>query len=103
MDSVEESLRGLLAHSVPRPGSEPDPGTSAEFGQLLSQAALAGPDAPLDYRLAAPKWQFLCHAADHGAYVLHGSGTDDIAEVRTAPVQRHRGVRQPASGVRRVR
>src|SRR5580704_11813505 len=80
MDSVEESLRGLLAHSVPRPGSEPDPATSAEFGQLLSQAALAGPDAPLDYRLAAPKWQFLCHAADHGAYVLHGSGTDDIAE-----------------------
>ena len=54
MDSVEESLRGLLAYSVPRPGSEPDPATSAEFDQLLSQATLAGPDAPLDYRLAAP-------------------------------------------------
>jgi hypothetical protein len=47
---------------------------------LLSEATLAGPDAPLDYRLAAPKWQFLCHAADHGGYVLHGSGIGDIAE-----------------------
>jgi hypothetical protein len=77
MDSVEESLRGLLAHSVPRPGPEPDPATSAAFGQLLSQATLARPDTPLDYRLAAPKWQFLCHAADHGGYVLHGPGPGD--------------------------
>ncbi len=80
MDSVEVALRGLLAHSVPRPGPEPDPATSAAFDRLLTEAKLAGPDAPLDYRLAAPRWQFLCHAADHGGYVLHGSGTADITE-----------------------
>jgi hypothetical protein len=80
MDSVQGSLRRMLSHSVPRPGPEPDPATLAAFDQLLSEATLAGPDAPLDYRLAAPKWQFLCHAADHGGYVLHGSGTGDIAE-----------------------
>ena len=71
MDSVQGSLRRMLSHSVPRPGPEPDPATLAAFDQLLSEATLAGPDAPLDYRLAAPKWQFLCHAADHGGYVLH--------------------------------
>ena len=33
---------------------------------------------PIDYRLAAPKWQFLCHVADRGEAVLHGSSAPDI-------------------------
>ena len=80
MNAIEESLRVLLAHSVPRPGPEPAPATSAAFDQVLREAAQTGTDAPINYRLTAPKWQFLCHVADHGRYVLHGSGTGDIVE-----------------------
>lgn len=63
---------------MPRPGPNPDAATRAEFDRLLDEALLAGPDNFIDYRLAAPKWQFLCHAADRGGIVLHGTGNPDI-------------------------
>lgn len=66
--------------AVHRPGPEPGPDTRAAFDDLLAQAAAAGPDGPIDYQLSAPKWQFLCHAADQGGYVLHGSASSTIAE-----------------------
>ena len=47
--------------------------------ELLDEAVLAGADEFIDYRLAAPKWQFLCYAADRGGFVLHGTGNPDIA------------------------
>ncbi|HEV7658197.1 MAG TPA: hypothetical protein VGP36_26150 [Mycobacteriales bacterium] len=62
-----------------RPGPEPDAATRAEFDALLAGAVAAGPGKMIDYRLAAPKWQFLCHVADAGAVVLHGSTSPDIA------------------------
>ena len=65
---------GLLS----RPGSEPDAATRAEFDALLAVAMTAGPGTAIDYRLAAPKWQFLCHVADRGEAVLHGSSDPDI-------------------------
>jgi hypothetical protein len=68
----------LPAYWLVRPDLAPDGSTRAEFDRLLAQAVAAGPAAPIDYRLAAPKWQFLCHVADRGAVVLHGSGSPDI-------------------------
>jgi hypothetical protein len=64
---------------MPRPGPAPDAATRAEFDRVLDEAVLAGPDEFIDYRMAAPKWQFLCHAADRGGFVLHGTGNPDIA------------------------
>jgi len=63
---------------MPRPGPAPDAATRAEFDRLLDGSLLAGPDDFIDYRLATPKWQFLCHAADRGGFVLHGTGNADI-------------------------
>jgi hypothetical protein len=80
VESADDALRAMHAMAVQRPGPPPDEATLFEFDRLLSQARLAGPDAPLDYTLAAPKWQFLCHVADKGGYVLHGSGNGSIDE-----------------------
>jgi hypothetical protein len=67
------------AHWLTRPGPEPDAATRAAFDELLARAVAAGPAEPIDYRLAAPKWQFLCHVADRGEALLHGSSAPDIA------------------------
>ena len=80
MDSVEDALLAMHALSVRRPEPAPDESTALAFDQLLGDAVRAGPGVPFDYRLPAPKWQFLCHVADKGEYVLHGSGNGDIAE-----------------------
>jgi hypothetical protein len=61
-----------------RPGAAPDAATRAQFDALLAAALAAGPGTAIDYRLAAPKWQFLCHVADRGEVVLHGSSDPDI-------------------------
>jgi hypothetical protein len=61
-----------------RPGPQPDVAARAEFDALLAAALAAGPGTAIDYRLAAPKWQFLCHVADQGDAVLHGSSDPDI-------------------------
>jgi hypothetical protein len=52
----------------------------AAFDRLLDQALDRGPDHPIDYRLDAPKWQFLCHAAERRNVVLHGSGNPAIEQ-----------------------
>ena len=70
----------LPAYWLPRPASRPDSETRASFDRLLDQALDRGPDQPIDYRLDAPKWQFLCHAADRADVVLHGSGDSDIEQ-----------------------
>jgi hypothetical protein len=69
----------VQSYWLTRPRPEPDAATRAGFDALLAEAVAAGPAAPIDYRLAAPKWQFLCHVADTGAVVLHGSTSPDIA------------------------
>ncbi|HST66065.1 MAG TPA: hypothetical protein VLM05_12825 [Mycobacteriales bacterium] len=68
----------LPAYWLTRPGPEPDAATRAQFDELLARAVAAGPAEPIDYRLAAPKWQFLCHVADRGTALLHGSSAGDI-------------------------
>lgn len=66
----------LPAYWLRRPGVEPDAATVAAFDALLKR--YVGTGAAIDYRLDAPKWQFLCHAAERGDIVLHGSGNPDI-------------------------
>lgn len=63
---------------VPRPAPGPDARTVAEFDRTLADAVSDGPARFIDYRLAAPKWQFLCHAADRAGFVLHGTGEENI-------------------------
>jgi hypothetical protein len=60
---------------LPRPPFEIDRPTADAFDQLLDRTAYG---ALIDYRLAAPKWQFLCYVADRADVVLHGSGDPDI-------------------------
>ena len=57
-----------------RPELRTDTETTELFDRLLETALADGPARPIDYRLAAPKWQFLCHAAERADLVLHGSG-----------------------------
>jgi hypothetical protein len=45
---------------------------------MLELAVSNGPAEFIDYQLSVPKWQFLCHAADHAGFVLHGTGNPDI-------------------------
>ncbi|SFO58368.1 MULTISPECIES: hypothetical protein [Actinomadura] len=68
----------LPAHWMSRPAPGPDPETASAFDRLLDQAVKEGPARPIDYRLPAPKWQFLCHAADRRGFVLHGTGDPGI-------------------------
>lgn len=68
----------LPAHWLPRPFSNPDDKTLAEFAALLADAVAQGPDKPIPYTLSAPKWQFLCYVAEQGGYVLHGSNDHAI-------------------------
>ncbi|QGN34801.1 hypothetical protein [Microlunatus sp. Gsoil 973] len=55
----------------------PDQQTAVEFDQLLDAVAENDACELIDYRLTAPKWQFLCHAAGSG-FVMHGTGRADI-------------------------
>ncbi|MEV4577127.1 hypothetical protein AB0K16_28185 [Nonomuraea jabiensis] len=68
----------LPSYWLPRPPFSPDGKTLADFAALLSDAVARGPDKPISYTLAAPKWQFLCYAAEQAGYVLHGSNNPSI-------------------------
>ena len=60
-----------------RPALPSDPATLAAFDRLVAEAQ-AHPGAPLDYQLSAPRWQFLCHAAEQHNLALHGSADAQI-------------------------
>jgi hypothetical protein len=68
-----------------RPAPEPGQATRAAFDDLLRAATAQGVRSPIDYRLSAPLWQFLCYAADDGRFVLHGSGDPDIEVFEPRP------------------
>jgi hypothetical protein len=63
-----------------RPEADWGAETIASFERLFAQA-LEDRGAAIDYRLPAPKWQFLCHLCEHKAIVLHGSGETEITEL----------------------
>jgi hypothetical protein len=66
----------LPDYYLPRP---PMPGNATldDFDELYARHLRDG-RGPIDCRLDAPKWQFLCWLADTQDVVLHGSGRDDI-------------------------
>jgi hypothetical protein len=68
----------MPAYWLRRPELRTDTGTLEAFDRLLEQALTHGPGRPIDYRLGAPKWQFLCYAVEQGNLVLHGSGDPGI-------------------------
>ncbi len=70
----------LPSYYLPRPDADWGAETIASFEQLYTQAVEPGTGEWIDYRLPAPKWQFLCHLCDRRHVVLHGSGNPDIAE-----------------------
>ena len=55
----------------------PGPDVLAGFDRLLA-TTIETPGGEIDYRLPAPKWQFLCHLADAHALLLHGSTNPQI-------------------------
>jgi hypothetical protein len=63
---------------LPRPPSKLDNETRSAFNALLAKTRSERSNTLIDYRLAAPKWQFLCHLADEHGIVMHGTGTPNI-------------------------
>ena len=57
-----------------RPGVDVDERTLIAFDDLLNKTLGTGGCPTIDFTLPWPKWQFLCHLADHHDIALHGSG-----------------------------
>jgi len=62
-----------------RPSVEFDETTQRAFDALLTAALSLGGCPTMPFTLPWPKWQFLCHLADHHDIALHGSGDPTIA------------------------
>lgn len=73
-------IPALPTYWLPRPPITLDASTRAAFDALLDAVLAAGPTEPVSYALAAPKWQFLCYAAEQRGFLLHGSRQPAIAE-----------------------
>jgi hypothetical protein len=71
-------MRNVFQFLERRPPMPTDRATLDGFDALFDAAVAAGPRTLIDYRLAAPRWQFICHIADTRAVVLHGSGNPAI-------------------------
>jgi hypothetical protein len=71
---------GLPLYFLRRPEAHLEPRTIADFERLFAAIVERGGGAVVEYRLAAPRWQFLCYLSDHKDILLHGSGQSDIAE-----------------------
>ncbi len=61
-----------------RPAMNLDGETRSAFDHLLTQLKSNHTASLIDYTFAAPKWQFLCYAADHHGIAMHGTGDPDI-------------------------
>lgn len=62
-----------------RPGMKVDESTRSAFDELLDTTLGIGGCPAIQFTLPLPKWQFLCHVADHHDIALHGSGDPNIA------------------------
>jgi len=62
-----------------RPDIDIDDKIKISFDDLLRTTLAPGGNPSIQYNLPAPKWQFLCHLAEHHELALHGSGNDQIA------------------------
>jgi hypothetical protein len=61
-----------------RPGVSLDESAALAFDGLLTATLEIGGCPTIEFSLPWPKWQFLCHVADHHAIALHGSGDPHI-------------------------
>ncbi len=68
----------LQPYWLPRPAYPINPELKNAFDDLLAKARTAGAEEPLEYTLEAPKWVFLCYAADQHHLALHGSVNPNI-------------------------
>lgn len=68
-----------------RPDMMLDSPTRAAFDLLIHTARASAICARIDDTLAAPKWKFLCYAADQHAVVLHGTGDFNISIFEPRP------------------
>lgn len=62
-----------------RPSVDFDEGAQIAFDELLDTTLRSGGCPTIAFTLPWPKWQFLCHLADHHEIALHGSGNPSIA------------------------
>ncbi|HWI63876.1 MAG TPA: hypothetical protein VNT75_18735 [Symbiobacteriaceae bacterium] len=62
-----------------RPSVASDENAQLAFDELLRTMLCSGGCPTIPYTLPWPKWQFLCHVADHHDIALHGSGDPNIA------------------------
>ena len=61
-----------------RPSADLDDSARNAFDELLDATLRSGGCPSIPFTLPWPKWQFLCHLADHHDIALHGSGNPDI-------------------------
>jgi hypothetical protein len=62
-----------------RPSVNFDQATRIAFDELLNTILSIGGCPTIQFSLPWPKWQFLCHLADHHNIALHGSGDPTIS------------------------
>ena len=62
-----------------RPSVNFDDTTQIAFDELLNTTLSISGCPIVQYTFPWPKWQFLCHVADHHDIALHGSGDPSIA------------------------
>lgn len=62
-----------------RPSADFDERARGAFDGLLETTLGIGGCPAIEYDLPWPKWQFLCHLADHRDIAMHGSGDPNIA------------------------
>jgi len=63
-----------------RPHYDLSQASRAAFDALLDGAIARGAAHPIEYTLDAPKWAFLCYAAEERGLAMHGSLDPGIAE-----------------------
>lgn len=63
---------------LPRPSAHFDETTQNAFDQLWDSTLRRGACPTIEFTLPYPKWQFLCHLADHHDIAVHGSGNANI-------------------------
>jgi hypothetical protein len=61
-----------------RPQTDLDDATRAAFDALIPATPDPAGCPTVQYNLSAPKWQFLCHAAEQHNLALHGSGNPNV-------------------------
>ena len=70
-----------------RPSVSVDKRARVAFDALLDTTLRIGGCPLIEFALPWPKWQFLCHVADHHNIALHGSGDSTIARFEPRQAQ----------------